>query len=234
MRQYDLKFPTLFKTVTSIDEFTTNDYGSTRILYLVNAQHTGLAVAKKRCVRELTEHMLHASMDGDRYPRSDLCNRFRWNHGFKEIERDEMYANGINIVCARPGYGPCVTSQQVRDGVSISSLVAMVTTLEYLVRCLSTVDMREFPYVEKNFMFYVESTVSDILHELERFRFISSKGFFNAYKIDRIDNDAFALTIGYLHVAVHKENNSNEIRIVYDDKTERMVRDNYGDDYVYS
>lgn len=233
MRDYDLQFPTLFKTATHIEDFTEEDYDSSRILYLVHALYTGLRVAKKRSVRNLTEDLLRASMDGNRFLRSDVFNRFQWGMGINEIEREELYAKGINLLCSRPGYGPSVTSQQVRKGVSISSLVAMVTAMEYMVGCLGTVDMREFPYVEKNFMFYVKSTVEDIMHDLERRRFVSRKGMFNAYKFETSDKGDFQLTIGYLSVKVQKDD-QNQIRITYDGVTERMVRDNYGDDYVYS
>jgi hypothetical protein len=233
MRDYTLQFPTLFKTATSMREFTEEDFASTRILYLVHGLHTGMRVAKNRVVRDLAENLLIASMDGDRFVRQGLGNRFQWGMGINNAEREDMYLNGINLVCSRPGYGPSVTSQQVRKGVSISSLIAMVTAMEYLVGCMAYIDMREFPYVEKNFMFYVKSTVEDILHELERRRFISRRGMFNTYKLETNDKGDFQLTIGYLSVKVQKDD-SNQIYITYDEATERMVRDNYGGDYVYS
>jgi len=236
MNDLTLKLPTLFRVVTSAGELL-NDEENSKLQYVVHAEFMGQPVTKQRVLKAFISRMHEAVVASNRFPNTfGFGDSFKWLRGFSQIERDALYQNNVNLVSLHPGLGPIGNSHVVRDDIHMINLVSMVTSVEYLVDVLASDKFRDAMlngYPRDWVNAFVEDAVQYALHSLQRDRLISPTGLINKFQFVRNEDNAMALTISGLYVLIQVDQDL-QVRITYDQRTRKMVRDNYGADFVYN
>lgn len=228
--------PTLFSVATHADDFTYEDVNSFKMLYLVNAEFRGQQVTKKRVLKSFVTNMQHGSLNAERHFGSfGFGHSLKWQRGFSQIDRDALFDKNVNLVCMHPGLGPMCYSHVVRENIHFINLVSMVTVVEHLMASLDSDSFRDgmLNHPARN---WIDACIDDSIHwamqHLLSARYISLKGVFNAYEYKKLD-DGMSLSIGGLWVRI-KIDQHLQVSVTYDQRTRAMVKDNYGDDFVYS
>lgn len=233
MTDVKVQLPTLFRVVTSRDEL--DHAKDSKLQYLVHADYRGQPTTKQRVLKDFITILLESVVNNDRFFggfRYGDC--LKWRNGIKQIERDELYDESVNLVSLHQGLGPACQSHVVREGIHVINLISIVTVVEHLVRYLGSDRFRDAMEQHQKHVWVmaaVDDALQYALQSLLRDRMISARNVINAYEYNRRD-DGMSLVIGGLFVVV-KVDQYMQVSVTYDQRTRTMVKDNYGDDFIY-